>query len=244
MWSAFQRQWEHKFPGPKITPRVCNWGIWFYNRSRSHIFLTEPRINHYLLKSMWWKNLPVNHRSSKRRNQIYLISKLSFLYFEGRGLYTEAITINQETILSSKRGVITQWSRHDNVLLGFLFIWQTSLLISSGKTFSAKAKSVKKIFWPPRIDLFCQNSIVDVQFESRRGLFMIIATIVVKFKSIVRTLKYFKGWTFSNADPLSAIVVFSPIDYFSWLFRGGLMISLRSIILKLNQTRLHFCISL
>ena len=44
---------------------------------------------------------------------------------------------------------------------------------------------------------------------------MIIATIVVKFKSIVRTLKYFKGWTFSNADPLSAIVVFSPIDYFS-----------------------------
>ena len=91
---------------------------------------------------------------------------------------------------------------------------------------------------------FCQNSIVDVQFESRRGLFMIIATIVVKFKSIVRTLKYFKGWTFSNADPLSAIVVFSPIDYFSWLFRGGLMISIRSIILKLNQTRLHFCISL
>ena len=104
MWSAFQRQWEHKFPGPKITPRVCNWGIWFYNRSRSHIFLTEPRINHYLLKSMWWKNLPVNHRSSKRRNQIYLIFILSFLYFEGRGLYMEAITINQETILSSKRG--------------------------------------------------------------------------------------------------------------------------------------------
>ena len=112
-----------------------------------------------------------NYSSSKRRNQIYLISKLSFLYFEGRGLYMEAITINQETILSSKRGVITQWSRHDNVLLGFLFIWQTSLLISSGKTFSAKAKSVKKIFWPPRIDLFYQNSIVDVQFESRRGLF-------------------------------------------------------------------------
>jgi len=100
-------------------------------------------------------------------------------------------------------------------VLGFLFIWQTSLLISSGKTFSAKAKSVKKIFWPPRIDLFCQNSIVDVQIESRRGLFMIIATIVVKFKSIVRTLKYFTGWTFSNAGPFSAIVVFSPIDYFS-----------------------------
>jgi len=49
-----------------------------------------------------------NYSSSKRRNQIYLISKLSFLYFEGRGLYMEAITINQETILSSKRGVITQ----------------------------------------------------------------------------------------------------------------------------------------
>jgi len=81
---------------------------------------------------MWWKNLPVNRRSSKRRNQIYLISKLCFLYFEGRGLYMEAITINQETILSSKRGVITQWSRHDNVL-GFLFIWQTSLLISRYK---------------------------------------------------------------------------------------------------------------
>jgi len=51
--------------------------------------------------------------------------------------------------------------------------------------------------------------------KAEEGSFMIIATIVVKFKSIVRTLKYFKGWTFSNADPLSAIVVFSPIDYFS-----------------------------
>ena len=172
-----------------------------------------------------------------------------FLYFPfctlrgGGYIWKLSLSTKRQSCLQ-RGGVITQWSRHDNVLLGFLFIWQTSLLISSGKTFSAKAKSVKKIFWPPRIDLFCQNSIVDVQFESRRGLFMIIATIVVKFKSIVRTLKYFKGWTFSNAGPFSAIVVFSPIDYFSWLFRGGLMISIRSIILKLNQTRLHFCISL
>ena len=80
-------------------------------------------------------------RHSKQTNiSISLTKILSFLYFEGRGLYMEAITINQETILSSKRGVITQWSRHDNVLLGFLFIWQTSLLILSGKTFSAKGQ--------------------------------------------------------------------------------------------------------
>ena len=32
--------------------------------------------------------------------------------------------------------------------------------------------------------------------KAEEGSFMIIATIVVKFKSIVRTLKYFKGWTF------------------------------------------------
>ena len=51
------------------------------------------------------------------------------------------------------------------------------------------------------------------RLKAEEGSFMIIATIVVKFKSIVRTLKYFKGWTFSNAGPFSAIVVFSPIDY-------------------------------
>ena len=199
MWLAFQRQRLHKFPGPKITPRVFNWEIWFYNGSRSHIFLTEPKINHYISESMWWKNLPVNHRSSKRKNQIYLIFIFSFLYFEGRGPYMEAITINQETILSSKKGVISQWSRHANVLLGFLFMCHVADIIADikWKNFQCKRLSQsRRYFGLLALIFFTKIPLWMYRLKAEEGSFMIIATIVVKFKSIVRTLKYFKGWTF------------------------------------------------
>ena len=138
-----------------------------------------------------------------------------FLYFEGRGLYMEAITINQETILSSKKGVISQWSRHANVLLGFLFMCHVADIIADikWKNFQCKRLSQsRRYFGLLALIYFTKIPLWMYRLKAEEGSFMIIATIVVKFKSIVRTLKYFKGWTFSNAGPFSAIVVFSPID--------------------------------
>lgn len=148
---------------------------------------------------MWWKNLPVNHRSSKRWNQIYLIFILSFLYFEGRGPYMEAITINQETILSSKKGVISQWSRHANVLSGFLFMCHVADIIADikWKNFQCKRLSQsRRYFGLLALIFFTKIPLWMYRLKAEEGSFVIIATIVVKFKSIVRTLKYFKGWTF------------------------------------------------
>ena len=139
-----------------------------------------------------------------------------FLYFEGRGLYMEAITINQETILSLKKGVISQWSRHDNVLLGFLFMCHVADIIADikWKNFQCKRLSQsRRYFGLLALIYFTKIPLWMYRLKAEEGSFMIIATFVVKFKSIVRTLKYFKGWTFSNAGPFSAIVVFSPIDY-------------------------------
>ena len=157
MWLAFQRQRLHTFPGPKITPRVFNWEIWFYNGSRSHIFLTEPKINHYLSESMWWKNLPVNHRSSKRRNQIYLIFILSFFVLWGEGaIYGSYHYQPRDNLVFKEGGYFPMIETCQCVI-------RVSVYVPCGryhrwyqveKLSVQKAKSVKKIFWPPRIDLF------------------------------------------------------------------------------------------
>jgi len=82
------------------------------------------------------------------------------------------------------------------------------------KNFQCKGPSQsRRYFGLLALIFFTKIPLWMYRLKAEEGSFMIIATIVVKFKSIVRTLKYFKGWTFSNAGPFSAIVVFSPIDY-------------------------------
>ena len=59
-----------------------------------------------------------------------------------------------------------------------------------------KAKSVNRYFGLLALIYFTKIPLWMYRLKAEEGSFMIIATIVVKFKSIVRTLKYFKGWTF------------------------------------------------
>jgi len=123
---------------------------------------------------MWWKTFlsTTGHRNAEIK--FIWFSYFPFLYFEGRGPYMEAITINQETILSSKKGVISQWSRHANVLLGFLFMCHVADIIADikWKNFQCKRLSQsRRYFGLLALIFFYQNSIVDVQIESRRGLF-------------------------------------------------------------------------
>ena len=131
-----------------------------------------------------------------------------FLYFEGRGLYMEAITINQETILSLKKGVISQWSRHDNVLLGFLFIWQISLLISSGKTFSAKGQvSQEDILASSHWSILPKFHCGCTDWKQKRALLWLSPLLSSNSNLLFALSNISKGGhSFSNA-------VFGPIDY-------------------------------
>ena len=164
---------------------------------------------------MWWKNLPVNHWLSKRRIQTYLIFILSFLYFEGRGLYMEAITINQETILSSKRG-----GYHS-----MIETWQCVIRVSvyvadiiadiKWKNFQCKRPSQSRRYFDLlALIFFTKIPLWMYSLKAEEGSLWLSPLLSSNSNLLFALSNISKGGHSPiNAGPFSAIVVFSPIDY-------------------------------
>lgn len=78
-----------------------------------------------------------------------------------------------------------------------------------------KAKSVKKIFWPPRIDLFLPKFHCGCTDWKQKRALLWLSPLLSSNSNLLFALSNISkgGHSFSNAGPFSAIVVFSPIDY-------------------------------
>ena len=101
------------------------------------------------------------------------------------------------------------------MLLGFLFIWQISLLISSGKTFSAKGQvSQEDILASSHWSILPKFHCGCIDWKQKRALLWLSPLLSSNSNLLFALSNISKGGhSFSNAGPFSAIVVFSPIDY-------------------------------
>ena len=136
-----------------------------------------------------------------------------FLYFpfctlRGGGYIRKLSLSTKRQSCLQRGGVITQWSRHDNVL-GFLFIWQTSLLISRYKR-PSQEDILASSHWSFLPKFHCGCTV----WKQKRALLWLSPLLSSNSNLLFALSNISKGGHSPiNAGPFSAIVVFSPIDY-------------------------------